>query len=141
MEIEGKVAIATGGASGIGANSVEQLLSKGARSVLVADLHEGGGFSGQAQFMYCNATQEAYLQQVVAQTKKSFGQVDIFYSNAGALGEPGGLDLKDAVWERMWKLHVLAHVWVARAVIPERVERDRRWIFCDRLCGRPFEYC
>ena len=35
----------------------------------------------------------------------------------------GGFEVDDAVWERMWKIHGMAHVWAARAVVPEMVER------------------
>lgn len=123
MNIQGKVAIVTGGASGIGAQLVAQLLSRGARAVVVADLHEPKDLGADTLFMPCDASQEADIHRVVAHTKAQFGQVDIYCSNAGVLGKPGGLAQDDAVWETMWKLHGMAHVWAARAVVHDMVAR------------------
>jgi NAD(P)-dependent dehydrogenase (short-subunit alcohol dehydrogenase family) len=44
-------------------------------------------------------------------------------SNAGILGRQGGFDLEDALWDKMWQVHGMAHVWAARAVVPEMVAR------------------
>jgi NAD(P)-dependent dehydrogenase (short-subunit alcohol dehydrogenase family) len=44
-------------------------------------------------------------------------------SNAGILGKPGGLELEDALWQKMWEVHGMAHVWAARAVVPGMIER------------------
>ena len=59
----------------------------------------------------------------MAATRARFGQVDIYISNAGIIGGEGGFEVDDAVWERMWKIHGMAHVWAARAVVPEMVAR------------------
>jgi NAD(P)-dependent dehydrogenase (short-subunit alcohol dehydrogenase family) len=49
--------------------------------------------------------------------------VDIYMSNAGILGKIGGFELEDPLWDQMWAIHGMAHVWAARAVVPEMVER------------------
>jgi NAD(P)-dependent dehydrogenase (short-subunit alcohol dehydrogenase family) len=49
--------------------------------------------------------------------------VDAYISNAGILGRPGGIELEDPLWDAMWNIHGMAHVWAARAVVPEMVAR------------------
>ena len=129
MEIRGKVAIVTGGASGIGAGIAKRFAQEGARGVVVADLHAepaqqvAAAIGENAIAVRCDVSREADIQALVAATRERFGQVDIFISNAGILGRMGGFELEDALWEKMWQVHGMAHVWAARAVVPEMVER------------------
>ena len=127
MDIRGKVAIVTGGASGIGAGVAKRFAQEGARGVVVADLNleraqavakEFGGLA-----VRCDVSREADIQALVAATKDRFGQVDIYMSNAGILGRMGGIELEDELWDKMWQIHAMAHVWAARAVVPEMVAR------------------
>lgn len=127
MEIRGKVAIVTGGASGIGAAMARRFAAEGARAVVVADLDlpraqsVAAGFGGQA--VLCDVSREADIQALIEGTRQRHGQVDIYLSNAGILGRPGGFELEDALWEKMWQVHGMAHVWAARAVVPEMAAR------------------
>ncbi len=129
MEIRGKVAIVTGGASGIGAGLAQRLAEEGARGIVVADLNlaraqgVARAIGAQARAVQCDVSREADIQALVAAAKQTFGQVDIFASNAGILGRPGGFELEDALWDRMWQVHGMAHVWAARAVVPDMVAR------------------
>lgn len=127
MDIRGKVAVVTGGASGIGAAIAKRFAQEGAKGVVVADLNleraqaVAAGFGGLA--VRCDVSREPEIQALVAQARQRYGQVDIFISNAGILGTPGGLECDDALWQKMWEVHGMAHVWAARAVVPEMVER------------------
>lgn len=129
MEIQGKVAVVTGGASGIGAGLARRFGREGARGVVVADvnLERAQGVAReigpQALALACDVRQEAQIAQLLQATRERFGQVDIYCSNAGILGRMGGIELEDALWEAMWQIHGMAHVWAARAVLPEMVAR------------------
>jgi NAD(P)-dependent dehydrogenase (short-subunit alcohol dehydrogenase family) len=129
MDIRGKVAIVTGGASGIGAGIARRFAQEGARGVVVADLNleqaqgVAAGIGDGSMAVRCDVSREADIQALVAATRGRFGQVDIFMSNAGILGKPGGIELDDALWQKMWEVHGMAHVWAARAVVPEMIER------------------
>jgi NAD(P)-dependent dehydrogenase (short-subunit alcohol dehydrogenase family) len=129
MDIQGKVAVITGAASGIGAALSKRFVAEGARGVVLADLNveRAQGVAREAGpnaiAVRCDVSREADIQALVATAKERFGQVDIFMSNAGILGRMGGIELEDALWNKMWEVHGMAHIWAARAVVPEMVER------------------
>lgn len=127
MDIRNKVAIVTGGASGIGRAIAQRFAADGARAVVVADLNferaQAVARDIKGLAVRCDVSQEADIQALVATTRQHYGQVDAYISNAGILGSMGGLDLDDALWNRMWQIHSMAHVWAARAVVPEMVAR------------------
>ena len=127
MDIRGKVAIVTGGGSGIGAGAAKRFVQEGARGVVVADVNLANAQRVAAEIgavaLGCDVSREAEIQQLVAETKKRFGQVDIYFSNAGILGQPGGIELDNELWQKMWEIHGMAHVWAARAVVPDMVGR------------------
>lgn len=127
MDIAGKVAIVTGGASGIGAGIARRFVAEGARGVVVADVNlaraEGVAKDIGAIAMRCDVSREADIQALVAATRERFGQIDVYISNAGILGDLGGFELGDPLWQSMWEIHGMAHVWAARAVVPEMVAR------------------
>lgn len=133
MEVQGKVAIITGGASGIGAGVAERFAADGARGIVVADVNlaQAEGVAARinadgqqrAMAVRCDVSTEADIQALVAATRARFGQVDIYFSNAGIGGGAGGFEVEDAVWEKMWLIHGMAHVWASRAVVPEMVAR------------------
>jgi len=83
LDLEGKVAIVTGGASGIGLNISKELLKNGTK-VVVADLN---GVEGQqddgSYFVKCNVTKKDSVDAAVAKTVELFGSVDILVNNAG----------------------------------------------------------
>ena len=129
MEIQQKVAVITGAASGIGAALARRFAADGAQGVVVADLNleqaqgVAAAIGPQALPVRCDVSIESDIQALALRTRERFGRIDVYCSNAGILGSGGGLELEDAVWQRMWQVHCMAHVWAARAVFPEMVAR------------------
>ena len=99
MDIQGKVAVITGGASGIGAGLAKRFAAEGARGIVLADLNleRAQGVAKEAGpnaiAVQCDVSREADIQALVAAARGKFGQVDIFMSNAGILGRMGGIEL------------------------------------------------
>jgi NAD(P)-dependent dehydrogenase (short-subunit alcohol dehydrogenase family) len=126
MELKGKVAIVTGAASGIGRASALRFAAEGAAGVVVADLNEAAlapvadAVGGLA--VRCDVSREADIRRLVSEAEKRYGRVDVFFSNAGIIGG-GGPEASDELWESMWKIHVMAHVWAARAVVEPMLAR------------------
>jgi NAD(P)-dependent dehydrogenase (short-subunit alcohol dehydrogenase family) len=126
VELKGKVAVVTGAASGIGRATALKFAEQGAAGIVVADLNEQGlapvaqAVSGLA--VRCDVSREQDIRNLVAQAEQRYGRVDVFFSNAGILGS-GGPEASDEIWDAMWKIHVMAHVWAARAVVEPMLAR------------------
>lgn len=94
--VEGKVAIVTGGTSGIGARTVELFVEEGAQVVFtgrreVEGADVAGPLGGKAIFMRADATSEADWIRVVGETKQRFGRIDCLFNNAGGPAPTGGI--------------------------------------------------
>jgi NAD(P)-dependent dehydrogenase (short-subunit alcohol dehydrogenase family) len=134
MELAGKVAVVTGGASGIGQAMSRRFAAEGA-SVVVADIdapgaaavaHDIGGLAVPGDMSV-----EADVAALVDTTLLRFDRIDLFCANAGILwgsrpDDPSGIigaDAPDEAWERIWRVNVMAHVYAARAVVPRMLDQ------------------
>lgn len=104
--LDGKVAVVTGAASGIGEGTVRRFVEEGAR-VVVADIQDEAGqalvaeLGDVATFARCDVTDEAQVAAAVATATASFGQIDVMFNNAGIIGAVGSItQLSDADWHR-----------------------------------------
>ena len=130
MELNGKVAVVTGAASGIGRACAAAFAREGAR-VVVADL-DGDATKAVADELgalgiAADVAVEADIQHLVAEAEEQLGPVDLFHSNAG-IGVHGGIDAPDEEWDRIWKVNTMAHVYAARAVLPSMLERGEGYL-------------
>ena len=127
MELQDRVAVITGGSGGIGLSMAKAFLAEGARAIMLADLNEEAVAAAARELgcdgMACDVTDEAQIQAVVAATIEKHGQIDLFCSNAGAGGEGTLTDASNEVWQRQWELHVMSHLYAARAVLPGMLQR------------------
>jgi len=131
MRIEGKVIVVTGGANGIGRALCECFHREGARKVVVADLEEDNarrvaeGLDGDAYAI--DVRQEGQIAAMVAEVEARHGTVDLFCSNAGIIamdGEPWwATSAPNSTWQAMWEIHVMSHVYAARACLPGMLSR------------------
>lgn len=126
MQLQNKVAVVTGGARGIGEALARRFKAEGARAVVVADLDGPAAEKVAAEIgglaVRIDAGQETDIRRLVEQVISRFGQIDLLCSNAGIFIE-GGVDAPDSVWARMRDIHVMAHVYAARAVLPGMLAR------------------
>ena len=113
--VEGKVALVTGGASGIGAGCAELLAKEGAR-VVVSDLQDLKGqelvatigkAGGKARFLHHDTTSESEWQSVIADIEKTEGRLDILVNNAGiGIGCPSITMMSLDDWRRQQAVNV-----------------------------------
>jgi NAD(P)-dependent dehydrogenase (short-subunit alcohol dehydrogenase family) len=131
MQMKGKVAVVTGGANGIGEALARRFKLEGARAVVVADIDgagaervakETGGFG-----MRVDVASETEIQRLVHETEARYGAIDLFCSNAGIF-IPGGVEAPNEAWAKMRDIHVLAHIYAARAVLPKMLERGEGYL-------------
>ncbi|TWO68478.1 SDR family oxidoreductase [Caenimonas sedimenti] len=130
MELRGKVILVTGGASGIGAALVRRFAQEGAAGVVVADRDETPAQAVAAEVgglaLRVDIGVEAQVQAMVAQATSHFGRVDVLCSNAG-IATGGGLGANDD-WQRSWDVNLMGHVYAARAVVPQMIERGEGYL-------------
>ncbi len=124
MDLSNQVVVVTGGGSGIGEALARRAVSAGARHVVVADLNgdqaqrvavEIGGVAHQL-----DVSDEAAVTALVADTESAAGPISLFCSNAGFVTS-GGLEESNEILDSMWGVHVLAHIYAARAVVPSMI--------------------
>jgi len=126
MKIKDKVCVVTGAGRGIGEAIARRFAREGAKGVVVADrasseLEEVAKDIGGLA-VACDVAHEPDIRQLIAAAETRFGPIDIFFSNAG-IGRGGHEDATDKDWAESWAIHVMAHVYAARALVPKMLER------------------
>ncbi len=131
MEIDGTVCVVTGGAGGIGRALGEGLVGAGAATVVLADIDEDAVAAAASEIgaggVGCDVTDEASVRSLVEQIEDEHGPIDLMASNAG-FSIDGGLEVDDDGWRLLWDLHVMAHVYAARAVLPSMLSRGSGYL-------------
>jgi NAD(P)-dependent dehydrogenase (short-subunit alcohol dehydrogenase family) len=126
VEVSGRVVVVTGGGSGIGAALCRAFASAGAAGVVVADINSAGAETVAREVggvaVTTDVTDESAVRDLVALAVGRHGRVDIYCSNAG-VGIGGGPEAPDDAWQRSWEVHVMAHVYAARALLPAMLDR------------------
>jgi NAD(P)-dependent dehydrogenase (short-subunit alcohol dehydrogenase family) len=125
MDLDGAVAVVTGGAGGIGTALTARLAAEGAR-VAVVDLDQAAAEAAAAAFpgaigLAADVGDGTAVNRMVAEVASRLGPIDVYCSNAGVATGGGLGEEKD--WEQSWRVHAMAHVHAARAVLPEMTER------------------
>jgi NAD(P)-dependent dehydrogenase (short-subunit alcohol dehydrogenase family) len=136
MEIAGKVVVITGGGSGIGRALAHRAHREGAAHVAVADLNEAAAQETAAAIggtaFRCDVSIEADIQRLVRETEAAHGPIGLFCSNAGIISADPNFDnpasAPNEIWQRSWDVHVMAHVYAARAVLPGMIARRSGWL-------------
>ena len=126
MKLNDRVAVVTGGGSGIGKTLVERFCAEGARHLVVVDRDASaaravadavGGTSAAL-----DVADESAIRELTLKVESDVGPIDLFVSNAGYV-TIGGLEAPIEDLQRMFEVHVLAHVYAARAVLPSMIAR------------------
>ena len=130
--VAGKVAIITGGASGIGEGTAELLAHEGA-AVAVVDVNAEGGrdvarrinsHGGQAIFIKSDVSKSAGVRRMVERTVKEFGRLDILLNNAITLNLATATKMDEADWDKTLAVGLKSVFLGAKYGIPAM--RDRK---------------
>ena len=131
MELRDKVVVVTGGASGIGTGLCRRFREEGVRGLVIADLNGEAATELAAELdgtsYALDVRDESAIAAMVAQTEAELGQIDLFCSNAGILNLDGddywATSSNNDVWQMNWEVHVMAHIYAARACLHGMIER------------------
>ncbi|KAK9696006.1 short chain dehydrogenase [Popillia japonica] len=133
MDFSGKVVLVTGGASGIGACSVEEFLKSGVKGVLIADVSDGQELaqklnekygSGRVTFVKTDVTDENSFDNAFQQAVKQYGNIDILLNCAGLMDE--------VKWKKLYQVNVIGTVTGCQLAIekyfPKHKNGDKAYI-------------
>ena len=126
---DGRIAVVTGGTSGIGAATARELVSEGARVVIAARRREPGielaKELGQerAIFHRCDVAVQSQVEELIAATEEAFGGLDILINNAGVACVGSTPDLDPAVWQRTIAVNLNSVFYACKAAIPRMRKR------------------
>jgi NAD(P)-dependent dehydrogenase (short-subunit alcohol dehydrogenase family) len=131
MDLADKVAVVTGGGSGIGAACCRAFAGAGARVAVVDRNGDGaravaGEIGGLA--VPADISVEAEVTALVERVTAELGSIDVFFNNAGIAtgGDPIETPLDD--WQEQWEVNLMSHVYAVRAVLPGMLERGSGYL-------------
>ena len=126
MRLANKVALITGGASGIGRATAVRFAREGA-AVAVVDVEAVGGQAvvraivdegGQALFLRADVSQAADCQRAVQETVDTLGGLDILFNNAGIIRRTTVIDTTEEAWDRVMAVNVKSIFLLSKVAIP-----------------------
>jgi NAD(P)-dependent dehydrogenase (short-subunit alcohol dehydrogenase family) len=131
VELNNRVVVITGAGSGIGEALARAAHAEGARHVVVADLNEDNARRVAADIggtaVAIDVRDEAAIVALVEATEQAHGPIDCFMSNAGFVTIGGVEDTNERI-QAMWEVHVMAHLYAARAVLPSMIARGEGYL-------------
>jgi NAD(P)-dependent dehydrogenase (short-subunit alcohol dehydrogenase family) len=146
LQLDEKVAVITGGSSGIGRATAEGLAQEGVHVVCCArDGERVGNVAGhlrdahgvEARGVQADVTKSEDLSRLVEEVQSVFGGTDILINNAGMGTDEGILEAPDEKWQYYWDLHVMAAVRLARGLVPTMRDRGDGVILHNAsICAR-----
>jgi NAD(P)-dependent dehydrogenase (short-subunit alcohol dehydrogenase family) len=123
MKLENKIAIVTGSGSGIGKAIAEEFLKEGA-SVVFSDINDVQVNSEKAIFVKCDVSQPEEVDDLIEETIKKFGRVDIMVNNAG-IGATGDILSTDSFsWDKIISINLSGVFYGTRAAAIKMKEKE-----------------
>lgn len=126
MQLAGKVALITGGASGIG-RAAALLFAREGAAIALADVNADAGqqvvdeiieAGGRAFFELTDVAASADCRRFVERAIREFGRIDVLFNNAGIIRRSTVLDLSEEDWDRVMAVNVKSIYLLSRAAIP-----------------------
>ena len=131
MELQGRVTVITGGASGIGAACARAFSMEGAK-VVIADVNVEGASAVAddigAIAIACDVGKEEDVGALVEMTEAEVGKIDVFFSNAAVATGGDPISTPIDTWQQQWQINVMGHVYAVRAVLPAMLTRGEGYL-------------
>lgn len=128
--LEGKVAVVTGGCSGIGLATVRRFAEEGAK-VVIGDLDDANGTTIAEEvggaYVHCDVTDKEQVDALFATAKERFGSVDIAFNNAG-ISPPEDDSILDTdldAWRKVQEVNLTSVYLCCKAAIPYMLEQGK----------------
>jgi NAD(P)-dependent dehydrogenase (short-subunit alcohol dehydrogenase family) len=126
MEVADRVVVVTGAGRGIGRALARRFANERAAAVVVVDINADAAAAVAREIdgmaVTCDVSREPEVVVLVDKVQNAHGRIDIFCSNAG-IAVAGGPEAPTSDWQRIWDVNLMAHVFVARHVLPGMLER------------------
>ena len=133
MEMQGRVAIVTGGALGIGKGAAE-CLSRAGAAVMIVDVQEKAGnhaardlrgTNTEVDFTRADIACAEEVGKAVDETVRRFGTIDVLVNNAGIQTFGGPVDTTEDVWDRTMNVNLKGHWLMSKAVLPHLLKKGK----------------
>lgn len=126
MNVQDKIIVVTGAASGIGRALALRFSKAGAKKIICVDLN-GQGAEATAKEIggishAINVADNDAIKNLIDDVETNVGPIDLFCSNAG-ISVHGGAEVDDSDWYKMWDVNVMSHIFAARHLIPKMAAR------------------
>jgi NAD(P)-dependent dehydrogenase (short-subunit alcohol dehydrogenase family) len=130
LSLEGKVAIITGGASGIGLGTAGKLAAFGA-AVSILDINDTDGMSaeneiikagGKAHYIHCDVRIPGECKKAVDETFHLFGRIDILFNNAGIAVRKNAIDLEPEEWDLSLDVSLKGQYLITKYAVPYMIK-------------------
>ena len=128
LDLTGKVALITGGSSGIGAATAQVFAELGAKVAIGYHRNREGADKVAAETgalaLHADVREEAGVRALVDATAAKYGPIDILINNAGSLVERMKIrDINTAQWDNIFRLNLSSAVWCTQAVVQSMIDR------------------
>jgi len=130
LRLKGKVALVTGGASGIGRATAELFAREGARVMVADSSAEGSGTAqtihasgGEAIFFQVDISDSEQVKRMVDQALATYGRIDVLFNGAGVLAYGTVLETDEQAWNRVLSINLTGTYLCCRAVLPHMIRQ------------------
>jgi NAD(P)-dependent dehydrogenase (short-subunit alcohol dehydrogenase family) len=130
LSLEGRVAVISGGASGIGLGTAKRLAEFGAK-VAILDIHDKNGalavqavksIGGDSVYFHCDVRESKACKNAIDQTVKTFGRIDILFNNAGIAIRKNAVDLEPYEWDLALDVSLKGQFLLSKYTIPYMIQ-------------------